>query len=600
MSRPDGPPVVDCISAVVTTYVDAANLIQRIKRTNNRPLPEDALASLEISLALGPPIVQGQYDLDVRRIGQKYVYGDETAREDMRIILTGLQATLLVGLQRALTENLDLDYDALQASSDNSRVSSIVCLNKLGQRLGPSITPKPKVSIPSTPTSGSVEMPVHGEMSDPESSRSSVAQSISSGDTKSHTACSLSPIVDSENLSTPNDLVSPIARERGASLLGERRPLPYLLKGTVELPSNEIDAFEANRQQYSASPASNNRNNGTQYQIPTIKESSGDKGALNSPSTTAPQSLGPRSFPAPSSTPGLGYQPYRPNLDPSEQMRNKAAIPLKSQPAPSAPIPPPDMWRFKHRPSTPTPDEPPRSLFVTTPRSNFFPGFRRRALSTSGSSGTSTLVPENDTAPLYLPSEENRFAGFCKGAWKLQTGARKAMRSEQRPSGMFSSVLFWRCCKCNFEGPMNLSADNPPSTIMHSPSFSRTTPLDQPSRSFDHRVKVHPGTGIRYRWAFLAKSHAFCKKVPPTTDGSTCSYGCIYCCAEQKGPAPIFGNVDAFMQHLRTHDGESLRGHKKAPQQELLNRTKCIMGRLAQDWEEFDINIPPVMAEVQG
>ncbi|KGY15219.1 hypothetical protein PABG_11795 [Paracoccidioides brasiliensis Pb03] len=136
--------------------------------------------------------------------------------------------------------------------------------------------------------------------------------------------------------------------------------------------------------------------------------------------------------------------------------------------------------------------------------------------------------------------------------------------------------------------------------MMQAPSISRTTPLDKPSRFFDQRVRVHQETGIRYHWAFLAKSHIFCQKVPPITDGSTCSYGCIYCCTEQRGSVPVLGNVNSFMEHLRTHDGSHMRGHIKAPDQELLKRTKCIMGRTARDWEEFDINIPPFVAEVQG
>ena len=34
------------------------------------------------------------------------------------------------------------------------------------------------------------------------------------------------------------------------------------------------------------------------------------------------------------------------------------------------------------------------------------------------------------TVKLFLPSEENKFAGFCKGAWKLQIGMKKAMTAE--------------------------------------------------------------------------------------------------------------------------------------------------------------------------
>ncbi|PGG97607.1 hypothetical protein GX51_07239 [Blastomyces parvus] len=603
MSRPERAPVVDCISAVVSTYLNATNLIESIKRASNRPLPEDALASLEISLALGPPIVQGQYELDVRRIGQKYVYGDEIAQEDMGLILSRLQATLLVALQQALRHNLDVDYSSLQASSDTSRVDSIICLSQLGQRLAPSV-PRSKVSIPSPPAPGTVEMPAYSDLSDPESSRLSVAKSVSSGDTRSQTAPSLSLTVDSEHMSAAGDVASPTTTERGAGILGDRRSLPYLPKGSIELPTNDNEQLEGNRNRYSKGSVSNNRNNGTQYPIPTIRETSGE--LLYSPSLTAPQPLSPRGLPTDVRPPGFEQELQHSQNGPehshqSKEANNTPGIIQQTQPTTLPSAAPSNMWGFKHRHSASTPEDLSRTFSISSSRANFLPSLRRRPPSMSGSSGTSASIAENDARnTLYLPSEENKYAGFCKGAWKMQTGTKKAMRAAQRPAGMFSQVLFWRCKECNFEGPMNLSSENPPSTSMHTPSFSRTTPLDQPSRSFDQRVQMHQATGIRYRWAFLAKSHAYCKKVPPTTDGSTCSYGCIYCCSEQRGPAPIFGNVDTFMEHLRTHDGENIRGHQARPEQELLNRTKCLMGRLAHDLEEFDINIPPVFAEVQG
>ncbi|OJD11934.1 hypothetical protein AJ78_07395 [Emergomyces pasteurianus Ep9510] len=594
MSGLEGTPVVDCISAIVTTYLNATNLVERIKRANDRPLPEAALANLEISLALGPPIVQGQYDLDVKRIGQKYVYGDVTAQENMKSILSGLQATLLVGLQRALMDNLDLDYSGLQASADSSRVNSIVCLSQLSQRLEPNV-PKSKLLILSSPPPGSVEMPAYGEDSDLESSRLSVAQTVSSGDTRSHTVPSLTPTVHSENIPTADDATSPTTTDGSASHLADPRSLPYFSKGTVELPTNESEMLDGNRDRYSTSSVSNNRNSGTQYPIPTIREASGE--LLYSPSLTALQTLDPRRFPMDERPPE--FEQGSQHSQRSKETSNSLGITPQIQPSTTPSAPPSNMWGFKHRHSASTPDDMSRSLPMLNTRSNFLPGLRRRPPSMSGSSGTNTSAAENGTSSLYLPNEENKYAGFCKGAWKMQTGTRKAMRADQRPSGMFSQVLFWRCTKCNFEGPMNLSSDNPPPKSMHTPSFSRTTPVDQRSRSFDHRVRVHQQTGIRYRWAFLAKSHAYCKKVPPTTDGSLCSYGCIYCCSEQRGPAPIFGNVNSFMEHLRTHDGANIRGHKTLPEQELLNRTKCLVGRLANDWEEFDINIPPVFSEAQ-
>ncbi|KAK2802902.1 hypothetical protein FQN51_004165 [Onygenales sp. PD_10] len=588
MSQPDGPPVVDYISAVVGAYADATNLVQRIKHSAPRPLPEDALASLEISLALGPPIVQGQYDLDVKRIGQNYIYGDDAARENMSSILANLQTTLLAGLQRALMDNLDLDYSALQASSDDSRVSSIVCLSQLGQRLRPSIA-KPKVSIPSPPPPGVSEMGAQSDVSDLEPSRLSVATSM------------YSPTFSSENMSA-TDPTSPVTRERGSSFLLNRPPQTYMTNVRAELPANESDSFNGSQNRHSTSAIPSSRNNGSEYPISTIRESGSEVEALYSYEASAPQSLGPRTFPSRPNPPILPDQRLQ-NDSQRDQWNDQATNSPDAPPPTQVATPPsasPNMW-FKHRYATST-DDSSRSLSKASTKSNFLPGLRWRppSMSAGSGSGPSSSAVDPDPSALYLPCEENGFAGFCKGAWKLQTGVKKAMRAEQRPAGMFSQILFWRCSKCLFEGPMNLSSENPPTMTMHAPSFSRTTPLDKPGRSFDHRVRVHAETGVRYRWAFLAKSHAFCRDVPKATDGSTCSYGCIYCCSERRGPAPVFGNIDTFMHHLRLHDGESIPGHMNAPAQDLLNRTKCIMGRMAQDYEEFDINIPPVSFEVQG
>ena len=128
-------------------------------------------------------------------------------------------------------------------------------------------------------------------------------------------------------------------------------------------------------------------------------------------------------------------------------------------------------------------------------------------------------------------------------------------------------------------------------------------------KCFDPKIRVSEG-GIRYRWAFLAKSHVFSKSAPegPTArDGSFGAFGCIFCCAEGKGRgweisgmatpgsggalggAPIFGNIGSFMEHLEMH-----RKPEGTPGVEMQGRVKCIVGRVAEPTEEFDLNLPPL------
>ena len=120
-------------------------------------------------------------------------------------------------------------------------------------------------------------------------------------------------------------------------------------------------------------------------------------------------------------------------------------------------------------------------------------------------------------------------------------------------------------------------------------------------KTFDVRVRVAEN-GIRYRWAFLAKSHVQCKSMPegPTArDGSFGAFGCIFCCAEGTArgwgtvrggnSTPTFGNVSSYMDHLQMH-----RRPDAWPGAEMQGRTRCIVGRIAEASEDFEINFPPL------
>ena len=176
---------------------------------------------------------------------------------------------------------------------------------------------------------------------------------------------------------------------------------------------------------------------------------------------------------------------------------------------------------------------------------------------------------------LHLPNEDNKYLGFCKGAWKLQNNIKKAMQLNKRPAGIYSQISFWQCQKCSFQGP------------------AKNTNSKKPT--YDQRVRTSPN-GIRYRWVFLAKSHITMKSPPDlthNTGGETGSFGCIFCCL-QTGELGVFGDVESFMKHLETHipdttgreDGEGIFSR------EVCFQTKAVVGRFASDTEEgWDINL---------
>jgi hypothetical protein len=159
-----------------------------------------------------------------------------------------------------------------------------------------------------------------------------------------------------------------------------------------------------------------------------------------------------------------------------------------------------------------------------------------------------------------LPGEGNKFAGFCKGAWRLQIGdKKKALMERQRPGGLYSATPYWQCSKCKFEGRMVV--------------------YDKKRKGFDTRVMM--SDGVQFRWEFLFKSHVESKDA--MLDPMKASFGCIFCCAEGRG-TPTFGGVHSFVAHLQEH-------RDRLPRGEVLYRMNCLVGRRAGPDEDFDVNL---------
>ena len=160
-----------------------------------------------------------------------------------------------------------------------------------------------------------------------------------------------------------------------------------------------------------------------------------------------------------------------------------------------------------------------------------------------------------------LPSEINKYAGFCKGAWRQQIGDRKrAMEERVRPGGMYNAAKYYQCKQCKFEG--------------------RLMPMDKKKNGFDMRV-FKLVEGIQFRWEFMFKSHVQVKEA--CSDPTKATFGCIFCCAEGKG-TPLFGGIEALMNHLVVH-------REQLPTGKVLYRMNCLVGRQAATDEDFDINI---------
>ncbi|KAJ5508041.1 hypothetical protein N7527_010184 [Penicillium freii] len=188
------------------------------------------------------------------------------------------------------------------------------------------------------------------------------------------------------------------------------------------------------------------------------------------------------------------------------------------------------------------------------------------------STRSSTDRPTQESRPLWPPSERNNYLGFCKGAWKVQTGFRGFKIYSEPGTGYFTQQSWLRCTKCAFEAPM-------------SPKSSSHNPL------FEESVRTHKASGIKYRFEFLAKSHVPCKRDPTLHFISNAPRGtfcCVFCCAMAQGSTQVYGNLDIFMAHLVKH-------HWAVEREGLavLPSMRCVVGRIASDSEYFDVNILP-------
>lgn len=127
---------------MIAAFEDAANLVQRIRKdraSKAEPLADEPTQDLLDSLNLGPVLVRGHYDHDVKRFGEQYACGDGQAREQMKDVLINLQMTLIITLRSIMMDDVELDFGVLQAASDDCRVNAGVCLGQLSQRLSSAI-----------------------------------------------------------------------------------------------------------------------------------------------------------------------------------------------------------------------------------------------------------------------------------------------------------------------------------------------------------------------------------------------------------------------------------------------------------------------------
>ncbi|EMD00159.1 hypothetical protein BAUCODRAFT_367082 [Baudoinia panamericana UAMH 10762] len=196
-----------------------------------------------------------------------------------------------------------------------------------------------------------------------------------------------------------------------------------------------------------------------------------------------------------------------------------------------------------------------------TPRSaSSDPHVVHSALSPSRASTASTSIP--------TPTPDNDYLGFCKSAWKLQNGDRKGalQKSKEFNDGCSQSHVQYFVCassKCAFAGRLDVA------TIWE-------------------RVWLVQSKGLKFRWAFLAKSHVPQQKVKDHQYVYQCQF-----CVFLGDKSPAYAGTDMYLEHVATaHRAQALSDI-------ILYKTKCVSDRVAEDSEDFDINLLPLSATEQ-
>jgi hypothetical protein len=188
------------------------------------------------------------------------------------------------------------------------------------------------------------------------------------------------------------------------------------------------------------------------------------------------------------------------------------------------------------------------------------------------------------------PSKANNFHGFCKMAWKARENMDKAFEMTTAPFSVHSARQVFRCKDCMFEGkpgppayPHKAGSDQAASSS-GTGHFGSLLKNIKHKHGFEPQVYTHEPTGLKYRYAFLAKSHV------PKRQDSKPMYGCVFC-VDMGRSTGVYGMVDMLMEHIHqahVEDGE------EGLHLEIALKNRCVTGKadVGEDDLSWDFFIP--------
>ncbi|OQE18711.1 hypothetical protein PENSTE_c017G00680 [Penicillium steckii] len=538
--------VVACVAAVISAYQDGSKVFQDIKkkwRERRSSHPQAASATdLDFSLQRSREDILTQWNGHVGRLGHRFEVGDEIAQATMKDILIGLQLALLTHLRE---NGVHLDIFALLNVSDLSRARTISALHELYQRLAQQAPIPWHMTSPVAPGLPYIE-PGSGiaryigvietlSSSQPPPEQISYSTSGTGGRPNTYYSSSpfYSPYYSPSGAVNPQGQVLPGSISSSPPEMSTHRPSV----DAISPRERRASAFSSISSTFSTWLRDRRRSSTESNERDEIAAISG----LPSPPPTSHQEAfinteasAPRPIPQPTraeldapleneilrENPWMSVIEERVQLEqelqdtqPQRHRHHNYQTDIQSQSQTHPQTPHRDSTHgFLTPPLTRQSNPIPTTNLNPNPTPRATPSIHSDISNDSGSSNRSseiTLLQLNPRISLWPPNRNNDYAGFCKGAWKQNSGF-EGFKVHSVPIGYYSLVPKWKCVNCFFDMPMaSASASN-----------SGSGSSSSGSARFDEKVYTHSASKIRYRWSFLAKSHIASKTRPvPSTAG---------------------------------------------------------------------------------
>jgi hypothetical protein len=583
-----GLEVVGCVAAVVSAFHGGAELIQiiRERKEKKRKRKEKEMEQAFQEKMLHGSLVEGARQCEdcrlerARRFGRAFDTGDETARSQLKDVVIHLQGEVIRALQIAReVETAVLNLPRLHEASITDRTDAIRSMDDLCQRIMASLPPPRQLDEPGmslsrmlSNTPGVFLTALPRASSDSLDSFQTASMTLPAGviipGRQDSQQSSFGRMQSARHTSDglvqrAQSVMAPPVPSPRISISQARRNNDYG-RGFLRDPAFAEDALDASDafSHLSLHDSVRAGSDTTSRHRPSASISSAAESEklveaeINAKSPAGPSqvqtdfAMSPLTPSTSTSSTSARHQ-WEINVDDAGVDRSSSAPEVVTKEFES---------KLSHR-ASPTVHSPQ----LPSPR-DIHPAFRDAYIDSP------VLVsPEPDEVwtPLQRPARINNYHGFCKGAWQTrdaeQSGLTIAML-RTKTSGEFL-VPHWKCKQCEFRSRAMNTSNQLPEQIYFAKS------------------------GIRYRWLFLARSH-----VPAQVAQSKVEYykyGCIFCAAQGNATA-THENLDALMIHIVSR-------HKTMMlTPEVLKKTKCIVGGVADRSEEWDINLPETKVHSVG